>query len=98
MDLNHTQRAEELPQDRRALRLKEFCLGNIVRNYQEKVGSNCASAMRGKRVPLPTRRGRLVDPCPRRQEPGQESHPELETWNLQYLHPECVKRPARERV
>ena len=40
MDLNHTQKAEELPQDRRALRLKEFCLGNIVRNYQEKVGSS----------------------------------------------------------
>src|SRR6266481_1657596 len=34
---SHTQRAEELPQDRRALRLRVFCMEKIVRNSQEKV-------------------------------------------------------------
>jgi len=40
MDLNHTQRAEELPQDRRALRLKKFGMEKIVRNSQEKAESS----------------------------------------------------------
>src|SRR6266481_10039468 len=43
---SHTQRAEELPQDRRALRLKEFCMEKIVRNSQEKVESSCNESVR----------------------------------------------------
>jgi hypothetical protein len=46
MDLIHTQRAEELLQDRRVLRLKEFCVENIVRNSQEKVESSSNGSVR----------------------------------------------------
>ena len=47
MDLIHTlKELKKLPQDRRALRLKEFCMENIVRNSQEKVGSSSNGSVR----------------------------------------------------